>query len=295
MRQARSSGFTIIEVLIVLAVTALLFLSAAALIGGRADQTEFDQSSRNFQQQIQDAITQVESGTYNDTSEGCQAIGGSLSFTGSNGSNQGTDYNCIFIGDVLQFGLGSNQTGFDTYVLGGQITQGVGGSEVTGLSNTLPTIVKTAPNQPDVVPGTMEYGLHTYTNNGASSVRFSTDGGQNFTNIGAFALVYSFASYKNGDIESGSQQVNVVPVEGSALAESVTTLESYIDSSFRDNSKSPDSPSGTEVTICAKSGSTNQYALVTIGGDNGTTTSSNNGQLSVTLTVLGASNGTTCP
>jgi len=294
MKQARSSGFTIIEVLIVLAVTALLFLGAAALISGRASQTEFDQSSRDFQQQIQNAISQIESGKYNNTDENCTVSGASLSFSGNNGNTQGTDDTCIFIGSVLQFGLGSDQSGLETYVLGGQRESN--GSEVTGLSNALPTIVKTGGGQPDVVPSQLEYGLHPYTHNGKSSMNFSTDGGRTFTGIGAFALVYSFAGYQNGTIVSGAQQVNVVPVFGSTLGENTNMLETAMTNYFRNNNRSPDNPSGTEVTICARSGSTNQYALVTIGGGNHTTsTSGNNGQLSVTLTILGSSNNTTCP
>jgi prepilin-type N-terminal cleavage/methylation domain-containing protein len=299
MRLARSSGFTIIEVLIVLTVTGLLFLSAAALISGRTTQTEFDQSSRDFQQQIQNAITQVEAGTYNGTSEGCTVGGSSLVFSGN--SSQGEDYNCIFIGDVMQFGIGSAQAGIDTYVLGGQRTQ-ANASEVTGLGNALPTLVKTSGNQPDVVPSQLEYGLHPYiTKSGASSMNYSVDGGKTLNPIGAFAIVYSFASYgANGDIKSGSQQVNIVPLKGSGLSPAdtgVSTLEGLIDASHSSlrSGLSPDQSSGTEVTICAIGGN-NQYALVTIGGGNNSTgDSGNSGQLGVTLSILGASNGTTCP
>jgi type II secretory pathway pseudopilin PulG len=293
MRQARAPGFTIVEVLIVLVVTGLLFLSAVALISGRSGQAEFDQSSRDFQQQIQDAITQVEAGNYNGTPKDCTISAGnsSLVFNGTSTGGQGTDNNCIFIGNVLQFGL-NNGTGFDTYVLGGQrtvVAQNGSSEDVTGLNNALPTIVETGGSQLDVVPGSLEYGLHTYTKLSASSMNYSTNGGLSLTPIGAFALVYSFAQYSGGNIKSGSQQVNVVPVVGSTLNESPSQLESLIDGSgspFR--TASPDNSSGTEVTICTKSASTNQYALVTIGSGNG-------GQLSVTLTILGASNNTTCP
>lgn len=291
MRQARSSGFTIIEVLIVLAVTGLLFLSATALISGRTSQTEFDQSSRDFRQQIQNAITQVASGTYDNTTEGCMISGSSLSFTGTN-QGQGTDNSCIFIGDILQFGLGSNQSGINTYVLGGQRIQ-ANGSQVTGLSNALPTLVETGSNQPDVVPSSLEYGLHPYTNNGKSSMNYSTDGGGTYSPIGAFALVYSFAQYTSGNIKSGTQQINVVPIVGTSLGETTAQLKAAMKSTLR-NGTSPDNSSGTQVTICAQGGGANQYALVTIGGGD-SSGSGNNGQLSVTLTILGASNGKTCP
>jgi prepilin-type N-terminal cleavage/methylation domain-containing protein len=285
MTQARSSGFTIIEVMIVLAVTGLLFLSASALISGRTNQTEFDQGSRSFQQQMQDAINEVQSGTYNGTTSNCTA-GTSISF--SNGSNsQGTNEGCIFIGSLLEFGLGTNQDGENTYTLAGNRLQQnpVNGEEVTGLNNAAPAIVQLTSGQYDMTSNQLEYGLHTYSANGKSSMNYSLAGSPGLTPIGAFAIVYSFASYSGGNIVSGSQQVNVVPLSNSQLGESETQLASDVINKLP---TSPDSASGTQISICAKSSTTDQYALVTVGG-------SNNGQLGVTLNILGASNGTTCP
>jgi prepilin-type N-terminal cleavage/methylation domain-containing protein len=284
MRKARSSGFTIVEVMIVLAVTGLLFLSATALISGRTNQTEFDQASRAFQQQMQDAINEVNTGTYNGTTYTCTP-GNPVTF--SNGDiGQGANDGCTFIGDLLAFGQGTDQTGVYT-LAGDQVQQGGvnAGEQVTALSNAGPNVVTATSGQPDVTSNPLEYGLHPYTVNGKSSMNYSLDGGATLTPIGAFALVYSFATYSGGSIESGSQQVNLVPLVSSQLGDSQGTLLGDVTSKLP---SSPDSASGTQVSICAKSATTNQYALVTIGG-------SNNGQLGVTLSILGASNGTTCP
>jgi prepilin-type N-terminal cleavage/methylation domain-containing protein len=290
MKKARSSGFTIIEVMIVLAVTGLLFLSAAALISGRTNQTEFDQSSRAFQQQIQDSVNEVESGAYTGTlgsSDYSCTPGNPVTFN-SGGTTQGTHDGCIFLGDLLAFGLGANQDGENTYTLAGDRLQQSGpgvGEEVTSLSNAGPSVVTLGTGQFDATSSQLEYGLHPYTVNGKSSMNYSLNGGVSLTPIGGFALVYSLASYNGVNIESGSQQVNVVPLVNSYLGEAQATLVGDVASKLP---SSPDSASGTLVTICAKSSTTNQYALVTIGG-------SNNGQLGVTLSILGTSNGTTCP
>jgi prepilin-type N-terminal cleavage/methylation domain-containing protein len=298
MKKARSPGFTIIEVLIVLTVTGLLFLSVAALISGRTNQTEFDQASRAFQQQMQDAINQVEAGTYTGTSGSsdytCTA-GNPIQF-GVGGTGQGTNSDCIFIGDVIEFGLdGKNEDGVNTYTLAGdrlqQPTDPNPGEEATSLSNAHPRVVMLGTGQPDVTPSLLEYGLHVYTANGKSSMNYDNSG--SLTPIGAFAIVYSFASYNGGNIVSGSQQVNVVPLGSSQLGEDQTTLESQVLSQLANPLTSPDQSSGMQVTICAQSATTNQYALVTIGGTNNG--SSNNGQLGVTLSILGKSNGSTCP
>src|SRR5688572_7392102 len=57
-------GFTVIEVLIVMVVTGMLFVSAAILIAGRRAQTEFNQGIRQVQSQIQQVISEVATGYY---------------------------------------------------------------------------------------------------------------------------------------------------------------------------------------------------------------------------------------
>jgi prepilin-type N-terminal cleavage/methylation domain-containing protein len=287
MRKARSSGFTIIEVMIVLAVTGLLFLSATALISGRANQTEFDQASRALQQQIQGTINEVSAGNYTEVNSSakysCSASGGTIAFS-SGGNGQGTNQDCIFIGKILEFGLGASQDSEKTYTLAG-VRQQSGGDEVTSLASAEPQIVKLGSGQYDSTTNQLEYGLHTYATGGASSMNYSINGG-GLSGIGAFALVYSFASYGvGGTIVSGSQQVNVVPLTSSQLGESETQLVSDVKNNLP---SSPDPASGTRISICVASGTTKQYGIVTIGG-------SNNGQLGVTLSIIGATNGTTCP
>ena len=289
MRKARSSGFTVIEVMIVLAVTGLLFLSASALISGKTDQTEFDQSSRAFQQQIQGVINEVATGTYTGTAGSSNyscSVAGKLVF-GPGGNGQGTNSPCEFIGKLIEFGLGANQDGVDIYTLAGA-RQDSTGKEVSSLANAYPAIVQLGTGQDDVTSTQLEYGLHTYAAGGNSSMNYSTNGGATLNPIGAFALVYSLAAYNGGNITSGTQQVNVVPLGNSQLGESQTTLENHVLTNLPNPVQSPDNPSGTEITICTKSSTTNQYALLVIGG-------SNDGQLGVTLSILDKSNGTTCP
>ncbi len=119
-------------------------------------------------------------------------------------------------------------------------------------------------------------------------MNYSVNGGP-LHPIGAFAFVYSLAAYPGGTIQSGTQQVQVVPLGGSTLGETVTpTLVNNVLNQLPDAAVSPDNLSGTEISICAKSGTTGQYALLIVGG-------SNNGQLGVTLSILDKNNSTTCP
>jgi hypothetical protein len=102
--------------------------------------------------------------------------------------------------------------------------------------------------------------------------------GNTKTTIGSIAFVNSLASYSNGSIVSGSQQVKVIPINNSKLGDSIATAVSDIQVRL---DKSPVDPDG--VYICFVSGGSNQSGLVTIG--------SNGRQLSVTLDIKG---NTTC-
>src|ERR1700761_7227045 len=113
-----TAGFTIIEVLIVLAISSALLISAAALISGRQAKTEFMTGINNTQQQIQQIINETASGYYpnagNFTCTG-SLVGGVVSFSNA-ASQQGTNAGCIFMGKAIQFGLGSS--GDDASTLG---------------------------------------------------------------------------------------------------------------------------------------------------------------------------------
>ena len=72
-------GFTVIEVMIVLAVTGLLFISSVALISGKQNQTAFDQSIRQIQSQIQQIINEVSIGFYPNLGDvQCNGSGGNV-------------------------------------------------------------------------------------------------------------------------------------------------------------------------------------------------------------------------
>lgn len=300
MKRARSSGFTIVEVMIVLAVTGLLFLSAASLISGKVDQTEFDQSVRSAQQQVQDTINEVSSGSFPDSSNfSCSQNGSTIVVTMLTQSQQGTNNGCIFLGKVIQFGVGANQDQTVISTIAGAQKNSSGTQEVTSLSTADPTILAASvanPNVPqDAIQNALEYGLHTYCSancatNGDSSLSYTPPTGGTPQAIGAFAIVYSFAKYDvNGAIESSSEQLNLVPIIGSTLGmaapSSGNNTADIIDSSLL---TSPTVQPGGVVSICLASATTNQYGLITIG--------SNNSQLSVTLSIMSNKNGiAACP
>lgn len=93
---AKSSGYTIAEVMIVLAVSTALFVVVAATFQGRQARNEFTQAVRNYEAKLQSIVTDVVNGVYQTSNCAIAASGvPDLSATTNSGG-------CIFLGKVLQ-------------------------------------------------------------------------------------------------------------------------------------------------------------------------------------------------
>lgn len=267
-------GFTIIEVLIVLAVTGLLFASAAILIAGRRQQTEFNQSVRNVQSQIQQVINDVATGFYpNTNSFECSAGPSGPVLTSGGGTQQGANTGCIFLGKAIQFGVvNTSPEQFSVFTIAG-LQKGASGNEVTSLTEAQPrAVAKTTTSSalPDITVDQQLLG-------GLTAIDMWYDNGAGVRTVGVVGFITTLAQYSGGTILSGTQQVNVIPVDDnsvdSALGRSNEAAADALDTSLATSVANPSSG----VFICFKSGGTNQSGLITIG---------NKGrQLSVTLDI----------
>lgn len=277
MRKARSvfgarraRGFTIIEVMIVLAVTGALFVSAAILIAGRQRQTEFNLAIREVQSQIQRVASEVASGFYPQTGFTCTVSGsGPPVITAATSGQQGTNEDCTFLGKVVQFRVAdTDPEEMKVYTLvGRRLSSNNPDAEAGSRQTALPVVV--APTGPgSSVPDNAETinlpsGLTTH------SMAWGAGG----VDAGAIAFMQSFGEYSGGMLQSGAQHVNVVPIRNTALGMTSEAAAQAI------NDNIADSPinitSGTR--LCFASGTTDQSGLITIG--------SAGRQLSVTLDI----------
>lgn len=272
MKRARKSGFTVVEVMVVLAVTGLLFLSASALISGRSDQTEFDQSIRAIQQQIRNTINGVATGGYTTLNDfQCNSSSG-LHITTAGPQTQGTNYGCVFLGQVMQFAVGSSSPEqFNTYTIAG-----LQNPPSQTLAASTPTVISPAstaqPGAPsdDFSSNNLEYGLHVYK---------MWYGNNRTHTVGAVGFFY----HVDQTSSNGLQQLDLLPVIGTSLHQLVNTAVNQVNPPHNWGAN-PVNPVGG-VSICFASGSTNQSGLITIGNGNSSS------QLSVSLTVMG---GTVC-
>lgn len=251
-----------------LIVSGALFVSAAVLISGRQNQTAFDQAIRQIHGEIQQTINDVAVGYFPDTTFRCVAGGTGPSISSAASAGQGSNSGCVFLGKAMQFKLqNTDPEQYAIYSIAG--LQQFGQQETQDLFQAKPKAIAPSSAEsglPDItVIGKLQSGLTTNSNTPPLRGMWFTHNGVE-TTIGAVAFLTSLASYDSGAIKSGTQQVTVYPVAGSALGATQAQGADAINGlDFRDPSRSPPDPNGG-VFLCFVSSGTDQSGLITIGG-----------------------------
>lgn len=98
-----AKGFTIVEVMIVLAVTGLMFLIAVNATQGLLAKNSFNSGVNDLASTIQNTIEQVSDGQYSDVPIKCES-GPPVNASTLEGTNpQGTNQDCVFLGKLIHF------------------------------------------------------------------------------------------------------------------------------------------------------------------------------------------------
>src|SRR5688572_2958718 len=108
MRKGASrAGYTIVEVMIFLAVSGMMLTMALLLVNGQQNKTEFAQTVRDLESRIQDVTNDIATGYYSRSGNircGYQIPSNPASgivLTPASGVEQGANSDCIFIGRVM--------------------------------------------------------------------------------------------------------------------------------------------------------------------------------------------------
>lgn len=146
----QGGGYTIIEVIIFLAVSSALLISAVIVIGGQQSKAQFSQTMRELEGSIRDVINDVGEGLYkNPIGYTCDVIGGLGNATitptfqsATAGSDQaGRNVNCIFLGKVVHFYPDSTTSySYNIYDVVGRRFNSLG-NEVTTIDEANPRTV----------------------------------------------------------------------------------------------------------------------------------------------------------
>jgi len=254
-----SGGFTIVETLIVLAVTGMLFASAVLLINGRQNKTEFLTAVNNLQQQLQQIINQTTSGYYPNAHDFKCLHGTPPTIDGTGSNVQGTNGDCTFLGSVIYFGPGQSPAKFSVYPLAG---------------NRLDTASKTVTTLAAAWPVALAQG--NLTNGGAPNddyTSYTMEGGLSYVwgpnplplnnplAIGVITSVGGDAS----PATTGSQQFRLYGFTNSwAGIASSKDIVDKINKATTSTSSTAIIPWAGPLRACIASGTTKQSALISI-------------------------------
>lgn len=250
--ETNSAGFTIVETLLVLAVTGALFVMVVLAFGGRQGKAQFQQSVRDIQTRVQQTMNEVSSGYYPNTQDfKCASVGGVPVITASATTvDQGTNADCIFLGKIMQFSVNSGNTEqYNTYSVAGL-------RNATTLLASKPTLIWDSANAIKVTSrSNLAYGLTT------KSMYYYDSSGQHPTNaMGFISKIGSLSD--SGTYEAGA--VDMLAVTGTSLTSDESTTVNAINASHL--STAAVNPSGG-VTICFQSGTDSETALLSIGSN----------------------------
>lgn len=135
MKRRATAGYTILEVMIVLAVTTALFLSVVVAFSGRQASTQLTQSVRDLESLIQDVSNDVANGFFPNGYECVLNGSGETTVSTATTATPGSEAGCTFLGKAMSF----NSTALTTItILGRQYVGGVGTAPAKDLTEARP-------------------------------------------------------------------------------------------------------------------------------------------------------------
>lgn len=283
MKRSISGGFTIVETLIVLSVTGVLFISLVGVMRGQQAKAQFRASVTDITTQIQSNISEVSTGFYPKGGDfKCSAAGGKLSLTNAQTSGLGENQGCTYLGQAVMFGVpGTDPEEYKLQTLVG-LRATLAGAEPKSLREA-DTQVLMAGVQNNTVATWPRLSTTKNLQYGTEVAWMRARSGN--TNIAGFAVVASpnqeLKFTGNDQIESGSLIPVIIPIPNpNATVDNPGVSDSEgVDLILR-SLGSPTNPGPGllnaealigPIDICFSSGTTDQSALVTIGSGNSTT------------------------
>ncbi len=247
-----SGGFTILETIIVLTVMSVLLASTLLLFQQRVSRTQFTKSLNELTTQMSDISNQVISGHYPKTNQ-YACVNGIIDTL--NSDEQGQNENCLFLGQAIKFGYsGCKNSGNECDKLR---VYTVFGRRLNGASIAKSLIEADAKISPD-------FGVQDYTNGYGLSVEKVFVGADEY---GGVAYLQSFGSDIGGGQLNGAPQITIAPIgPGTTVNSAYSVFESTsLPAGFASTIGSLNPQIG--ITLCVKSGTTDQYALVILGAN----------------------------
>ncbi len=114
------SGYTVLEVLLFIAMSSFLLIVAVSNISGNQRRVQFSQGVRDFESELNDILNDVPTGFFptNSTLSCTASVSGPVIGDGGN-AGLGQNAQCVYVGKALQFAPDGNQSTVLIYSLAG--------------------------------------------------------------------------------------------------------------------------------------------------------------------------------
>ncbi len=249
MKNKTGAGYTLVEVMIVLAISGLLAVSAFTLVRGQQTRSEFTQAVRDFESKLVDVANDVAKGYFPNKGTNQQCIAGALGINfAATTDNQGESDDCVFAGKVLAFNPNGNDRNFQVLTLASRRVAR-DNREIVDISQLANNDLRFVPNLDDPLP--LLYGLRV------RSVR--ADGNP----IGSFAFISGFAGKSDTGSLTGAPETDLKWLFGSTLGENpFGTLQS---TTSRNPANYRTITTANEIEICVEHAAGGRTARITLG------------------------------
>lgn len=257
--RGQAAGYTIVELLIFLAVSGAMFFTAMNLVAGQQGKSQFQSTVREFEGRINDLANNVSTGYYERSKDfSCTVNASNIPQFGNTAVGLGQNGQCIYVGTVLKFGEPANggKEAYDVLTMAGART--VSNVNTANLAQANPRVVYFTGNpiasQPILQQRIPFASIECIRVNG---------GACNTTDAAAIGFFTTFngtsGGQKRGGIQTDLIYYNAVnsPRYDDALDQAVTKINGFNYGSYT---------RANTIDICLRSGSSNQYALVSFGG-----------------------------
>ena len=261
---SNSKGYTIVEVMIFLAISGVMFIMAASFINGKQSSAEFRQAVNDLNAQIQRVINDVENGYYPSagnftcTSDGS---GNPPSFSTS-ATAQGLNIGCVFLGKVMQFGVNNTDgRGYNIYSVAGRqyVTTATLAKLPSNFTESKAVPIIDTVNDPKVFDSTDRKTIF-----GGAKITKVRSGSNPINGIGFYS---NFSNYDGSEaLVSGSRSVIVVSIPGTST--SLNETEVQMITNIKNQTVDTNILSNPDFSICLEGGR-GSYGLVKIGGTSG--------------------------
>lgn len=257
------AGYTILEVMIFLAVTGVLFALIYPSISSRQDKVKFNQSVNDLKSKIDDVINDVSTGYFPSQDFTCTInSSGALQLTSGTSNGQGTRSDCIFLGKALRFTNVTDDSQMNIYTVIGKRKKGV--DDVTKYTDAQPTIV--APDNPSGAsrPDITENYAIKWQYQIPRVVILKNPSLATDQDIGSLEMLTPLSTSNN--LGSDTKRVDIIPVDNSLLSQTSNSDAVHV---INSNSPWDNVNPQNGILICIVDRGKNQWAAIQIGGKAG--------------------------